>query len=163
METWPRSTADVDLIEAVARGRVSALRVIWDRYSVAVHWVCAVHETDAAVAHADLEATFFALWTNPLSALRARSLPEHLTAIARRRRDPTGSVSESSAVRATRSRISGLTDVQLTSVALLFSGEYSADDAIGVAKCSQAELAHSLRTVLANDVKQRRRGRQLSR
>jgi hypothetical protein len=72
-------------------------------------------------------------------------------------------VSESSAARATRSRISGLTDVQLTSVALLFSGEYSADDAIGVAGCSQAELAHSLRTVLGNDVKQRRRRRQLSR
>jgi hypothetical protein len=163
METWPLSTPDADLLEAVARGRVGALRVIWDRYSVAVHWVCAVHETDAAVAHADLEATFFALWTNPLSALRARSLPEHLTAIARRRRGSMGSVSGSAAARATRSRISGLTDVQLASVALLFSGEFSADDAIGVAGCSQADLAHSLRTVLATDVKQRRRRRQLSR
>ena len=159
MGTRSHTTTDSDLIEAVARGQVEALHEIWERYSGAVNWVCAVYEPDARAAYGHLVATFLALWTNPLAALRARSVPEHLTAIARRACRTTRP--EASDSRATRKRIECLDDVQLTSVALLFSGEFRVDDAIHILGCSQSALGHSLRTLLATD--SRRRGHQLSR
>jgi hypothetical protein len=159
MGTRSHTTTDPDLIEAVARGQVEALHELWERYSGAVHWVCAVYEPDARTAYGHLVATFLALWTNPLADLRARSVPEQLTAFARSACRTTRP--EASDSRATRQRIDRLDDVQLTSVALLFSGEFRVDDAIDILGCSQSVLGHSLRTLLVSDA--RRRGRQLSR
>ena len=150
------TTPDADLIEAVTRGQLDALHQIWDRYARAVHWICAVHGSDGPVAHAHVVASFLRLWTEPLTAVRARSVPEHLTATARglcRLTNPSAADS-----RPTRQRIDRLADVELASVALLFSGEFRVDEAVRILGCTPSDLGNSLRAVLATDSHPGRRG-----
>ena len=137
--TGPSITTDAMLLEGVAQQHPDALRKIWDRYAAVVHWLSVLYERDAERAAEHVHDVFFELWSSPLAALRARSLPEHLTSAMRRRR----AASESAQARPRRptiGRLDRLTNTELTSVALLFAGDLSADEILDLLGCTRADL-----------------------